>query len=74
VPAAIPEVGETAVLGAAILAAAGVGAFATLEDGVAAMTAVARTVEPDPAAKAAYDEAYGVYRALYPALSNLARP
>lgn len=74
VPVAIPEVGETAVLGAAILAAAGVGAFATLEEGVAAMTAVARTLEPDPAAKAACDEAYAVYRALYPALRDLARP
>jgi xylulokinase len=74
VPAAIPEVGETAVLGAAILGAVGVGTFATLEEGVVAMTAVARTVEPDPAAKAAYDEAYTIYRALYPALSNLARP
>jgi xylulokinase len=71
VPVAIPAVGETAVLGAAILAAVGVGAFGTLGEGVAAMTSVARRLEPDPAAHARYDELYGVYRGLYPALRPL---
>ncbi len=71
VPAAIPVVGETAVLGAAIIAAAGVGAVPSLEAGVAAMTAMARRLEPDPAARATYDEAFGVYRTLYPALRPL---
>jgi xylulokinase len=71
VPAAIPTVGETAVMGAAILAAAGVGAFAALEEGVAAMTSVARRVEPDPSVRAVYDEAFARYRALYPALRPL---
>ena len=68
VPAAIPSAGETAVLGAAIIAAAGVGAVADLEGGVAAMTSLARRLEPDAAVRAAYDDAFGVYRALYPAL------
>jgi len=68
VPAAIPVVGETAVLGAAILAAAGVGAVADLEAGVSAMTAVARRLDPDPVAHARYDEVFAVYRELYPAL------
>jgi xylulokinase len=71
VPVAIPAVGETAVMGAAILAAVGVGAFASLEEGVTAMTSVARRLEPDPAARARYDEGYAVYRALYPALRPL---
>jgi sugar (pentulose or hexulose) kinase len=35
------------------------------------MTSVARRLEPDPAVHAAYDEAFGVYRALYPALRPL---
>ncbi len=67
-PAIIPVVGETAVLGAAILAAAGVGAVRNLEHGVVAMTAVARRIEPDPATRARYDELFGVYEDLYPAL------
>ena len=70
-PVAIPAVGDTAVMGAAILAAVGVGAFASLEEGVAAMTSVVRRLEPDPAAHARYDEAFEVYRALYPALRPL---
>jgi xylulokinase len=68
VQAIIPKVGETAVLGAAILAAAGAGAVRDLEDGVVAMTAVARTIEPDPATRVRYDELFGVYADLYPAL------
>ena len=70
-PAAIPLVGETAVLGAAIIAAAGVGAMPSLEAGVASMTAIDRRLEPDPATRATYDEAFGRYRALYPALRSL---
>jgi xylulokinase len=71
VPAAVPVVGETAVMGAAILAAAGVGAQPTLEAAVAAMPAIARRVEPDSSARGAYDEAFARYRALYPALHRI---
>ena len=69
VPVAIPVIGHTAVLGAAILAAAGTGLVADLEAGVAAMTAVDRRIEPDPAVRARYDELFDVYRSLYPALA-----
>jgi sugar (pentulose or hexulose) kinase len=71
VPVAIPTVGETAVMGAAILAAVGAGAFASLEAGVAAMTSVARRLEPDLAVRGAYDDAFATYKALYPALRPL---
>jgi xylulokinase len=70
VPVAIPTVGDTAALGAAILAAAGVGAVASLEAGVAAMTSVARRLEPDPRTRGTYDAAFAVYRQLYPALRS----
>ncbi len=70
VPVAIPVVGDTAVLGAAILAAAGSGLVADLEAGVAAMTAVARLLEPDPVAHARYDQVFDIYRGLYPALAG----
>ena len=68
VPVAIPTIGDTAVLGAAILAAAGVGAVADLETGVASMTSVARRLEPDAALRGRYRELFASYRALYPAL------
>lgn len=70
VPALVPAVGETAVAGAAILAAAGVGAVPDLAAGVAAMTRVARRLEPDPAARRAYDAGYAQYLALHPALRS----
>ena len=69
VPVAIPAIGHTAVLGAAILAAAGTGLVRDLEAGVVAMTAVDRRIEPDPAVRARYDELFDVYRSLYPALA-----
>ncbi len=68
IPALVPSVGETAVLGAAILAAAGVGAVPDLATGVAAMTGVARRLDPDPAVAERYDAAFARYRALHPAL------
>ncbi|HEY3544748.1 MAG TPA: FGGY-family carbohydrate kinase [Propionicimonas sp.] len=69
VPVAIPAIGHTAVLGAAILGAAGTGLVADLEAGVVAMTAVDRRIEPDAGVRARYDELFGVYRSLYPALA-----
>jgi xylulokinase len=49
----------------------GVGALPSLEAGVAAMTSVVRRLDPDPAAHARYDELFGVYKGLYPALRPL---
>ena len=57
-------------LGAAILAAAGVGAVPGLAAGVASMTGVARRLEPDPAVRDVYDAGFDRYRALYPALRS----
>jgi xylulokinase len=68
-PVAIPRVAETAVLGAAILAATGAGLVPDLEAGVRRMTAVERRIGPDPAVAARYAALYGVYRSLYPALA-----
>lgn len=68
VPVAIPSIADTAVLGAAILAAVGVGAVPDLASGIARMTAVARRIAPDPAAHERYDGLFGIYRDLYPVL------
>ena len=67
VPTIVPAVGETAVVGAAILAAAGVGAVPDLASGVAAMTGTARRLEPDPSVQGVYDAAFERYLALHTA-------
>ena len=61
---------EGPALGAALLAAVGTGAYPTVADACrAAIQTVAQT-EPDPATHAAYQQYYGVYQALYPALKD----
>ncbi len=58
---------EGAAYGAALLAATGAGAFATVEEACAATIQVTGSTTPGPAC-AAYDELYPLYRDLYPAL------
>ncbi len=58
-------------LGAAIMAAVGVGAHASLADAAAAMTRVERHFEPDPKMKARYDALYETYVAATQALRPL---
>ncbi len=68
---AVPEVPETALLGAAMLAAVGSGLTPDLDSAMAAMCRVVREVTPSDAVRARYDELYGVYRDLYPATAPL---
>ncbi|MDR3372888.1 MAG: FGGY-family carbohydrate kinase [Ancalomicrobiaceae bacterium] len=49
-------------LGAAILAAVGIGAFASIADAVPAMTHVERIFEPDPRRAIRYDRMFEAYR------------
>lgn len=67
-PVRVPDTAEPALLGAAILAQVGLGAFTSIDGGIAAMTRPGRTVEPRPSEQSAYDAIYARYRALYPAL------
>jgi xylulokinase len=67
-PVLVPSVVETAVLGAAILAALGIGAYASLEQAIAAMVRVSRTLEPDARNAELYGRMLEGYRELYPAL------
>ena len=64
------RVGESAVLGAAILGGVGAGVFGTLEEGVAAMVHVADRIEPDPQRHQRYEELYRAYVQTYEGLSN----
>jgi xylulokinase len=70
---AVPHVLETAVMGSAILAATGIGAYPDVPAAIRAMTRIDRVIEPDPARHAAYEPAWATYRALYPALRDLQR-
>ncbi len=59
---------EGAAYGAALLAGAGAGLFAGVDEACAATVRALATVEPGPATRI-YADAYPVYRSLYPALA-----
>ncbi|MEA2010848.1 MAG: FGGY-family carbohydrate kinase, partial [Actinomycetota bacterium] len=61
------DVPESAAFGAALLAAVGAGAYATVGDAVAATIRTGDQYQPGPDANR-YQDAYGIYRKLYPTL------
>ena len=69
-PVSVPRELETTALGAAMLAGVAGGLFASLQQAAAAAVAVATYVEPNPAHRQAYDDAYALYRAVYDALQE----
>ncbi len=69
-PHVMLKIDEGPALGAALLAAVGTGAYATVADACRAAVQTAAAAAPDPAAHALYAKYYGVYRALYPALKD----
>lgn len=58
--------------GAAILAATGAGAFDNVHDAAVSLTEITGTVHPDPETALKYREKYKIYRAIYPAIKNIA--
>ncbi|MEO8272662.1 MAG: FGGY-family carbohydrate kinase [Chloroflexota bacterium] len=69
----VPRIRETAAVGAAIIAAVGIGAHPDLPTAIRAMTAIDREFEPDPERRAVYDRAFEAYVALHPAISPVIR-
>ena len=69
----VPATLETAVAGAAIVAATAVAAWPDLPSAIGGMTRVARRIEPDPRLRDRYDAAYRAYRALHPAIAPIVR-
>jgi autoinducer 2 (AI-2) kinase len=61
----VPPVSEASALGAAILAGVGAGIFDDAAATAAALAAGGRVHQPDPAAAAAYDDAFGRWRRAY---------
>lgn len=62
---------EGAPLGAAMLAAVGAGVFPSVVDAGKKWLTDLESVNPDGTLRSAYDEAYGRYRELYPALREM---
>jgi len=69
-PVSVPRVREAALLGAAILAAAGSGLQPDIVSGVDGMSGIEETLAPDAARHALYSEQYAIYRRLYPDLKD----
>lgn len=61
---------EATCLGAGILAAYGVGLFASVEEAAKAMTGVGKRYSPQPEQSRKYDRLYGLYKDIYPALRD----
>ena len=57
--------------GGAMLAMVGCGEYASVQDCADALTAVSRTVEPDPAIAARYEIQYRKFQQIYPAMRAL---
>lgn len=68
-PVRVVTTAESAAHGAAILAATGDGAFVSVAEGSAAAVDVGEPIEPTDDARV-YEEAYAIYRELYPALET----
>lgn len=64
------SVDEGPALGAALLAAVGTGAYATVADACRTAIQTVASTAPDPEAHGTYKKVYSVYRALYPALKD----
>ncbi|MEK6720409.1 MAG: FGGY-family carbohydrate kinase [Chloroflexota bacterium] len=70
----VPAVAETAVVGSAIIGAVGSGAFDDLPQAIAAMSRIARTIEPRGELVEIYDRTFRAYTALHPAAAPVLRP
>jgi xylulokinase len=65
------RVREAACLGAAVLAGAAAGVYASVDEGVARTVGTGEAFEPDRGRSDAYDVRYAVYRDIYPALRSV---
>lgn len=70
-PLRVPRVTEAACLGAALLAGVGVGVYPDLATAVERAVRPGEAIAPDPAASAAYEARYALYRRVYRAVKPL---
>jgi xylulokinase len=69
-PVLVPQVVEAVTLGAAILAALGIGVHSDLISGVQAMVRTEQRFDPDPGRVEVYARLFETYQSLYPALRD----
>lgn len=69
-PIQLPKAATGAPFGDAIVAAAAVGLYPSIEDAVATMVQTGATYQPDETQAARYDALYQIYLELYPALKK----
>ncbi|MCH8155504.1 MAG: hypothetical protein IH786_09635 [Proteobacteria bacterium] len=70
-PVQVPRLTDTSPVGAAMCAAVAGGLQGDLVECAGLVGEIAETVTPDPARRAAYDEAYGAYHRLFDSLRPL---
>jgi xylulokinase len=71
IPVVVPRITEAACWGAALLAGAGAGHFASAARAAEELLALERRIEPDPERQRRYEARYGLYREVYPALKDI---
>jgi xylulokinase len=71
IPVVAPAVTEAAGRGAAILAGAGMGVYASAAGAAAQMVELVRRYEPDPRRASDYEELYDLYQKVYPATAPI---
>ena len=71
IPVSIPASTDGPSLGSAVLAAHGIGHYATIDEGIGAMVKPGRLIEPNPEARQVYEDIYRQYLELYPALKGV---
>lgn len=69
-PVSVPREPETTALGAAMLAGVAGGLFPNLQEAASAAVRIETTIEPNPAHRQAYNDAYALYREVYDALQK----
>ncbi|MGA2503181.1 MAG: FGGY family carbohydrate kinase [Anaerolineales bacterium] len=71
IPVAVPEITEAAGLGAAILAGMGAGVFNSPSEVVGQILHFRKIYRPNPKFQQEYDQRFGLYRKVYPAVSPI---
>ncbi len=70
-PVALPETTEAAAFGAALLGGAAAGKVNDVKKTAEELVKVKEVYQPDPSASAAYQERFGLYKKIYPALKSI---
>ena len=71
IPVELPAVEEGPAYGAAMLAMAACGAYASAAEAAKALVRVRERILPDAGERQGYEEGYATYRRLYPALKGI---